>query len=283
MNIMLNELPPFPINLHLTSRCNMFCRGCFAFYGSAPELDLQGWIRTLETIRSETESRYRLKVTFAGGEPTLLPFLPRLLERARELDMATGLITNGSLLDDSYLDRIARTVDWLGISVDSLYPNTNAALGRSCLGGPILERRYLRIAAGVKERGIRLKINTVVNRLNLGEDFFPFISVARPDRWKVMQLLLVAGQNDDARSLRVSSEEYRSFVDRHSPCETMVVEPAEAMLASYVMIDPSGRPYGNAGGQVSFGSAVTEKGLLGQLEGLGYEYTKTAARKGLYF
>ena len=48
----------------------------------------------------------------------------------------------------------------------------------------------------LKQRGIRLKINTVVSRSNCEEDLTGFIARARPERWKLLQVLPVGGQND---------------------------------------------------------------------------------------
>ena len=42
----------------------------------------------------------------------------------------------------------------------------------------------------------RVKINTVVTRTNLMEDLSDFIVEARPERWKLLQVLPVEGQND---------------------------------------------------------------------------------------
>lgn len=37
-------------------------------------------------------------INFAGGEPTLCPWLPDLLRRAKELNLTTAIVTNGILL-----------------------------------------------------------------------------------------------------------------------------------------------------------------------------------------
>ncbi|WP_282071372.1 hypothetical protein [Polaribacter atrinae] len=36
------------------------------------------------------------KITFAGGEPMLCPWLPKLIKTAKELGLTTMIVTNGS-------------------------------------------------------------------------------------------------------------------------------------------------------------------------------------------
>lgn len=151
----------------------------------------------------------------------LLPFLPALATRARGAGFIVGIITNGSLLTDLAIERLIGAVDWIGVSIDALGTKANAALGRLVDGAPIPEDRYLAIAAAVRAAGIRLKINTVVNKINYRADF-------------------------------------GEFVTRHRCARNFVVEDAEAMLGSYAMVDPCGRPYGNAGGSVRYGRSILE-------------------------
>jgi radical S-adenosyl methionine domain-containing protein 2 len=135
----------------------------------------------------------------------------------------------------------------------------------------------------IKAYGYCLKINTVVSTLNHGEDMKEFIAEAAPDRWKIFQCLIVKGQNDHAASLAVSHFLFEEFIQRHSGCHSMVVEDAESMKGSYIMIDPQGRPYGNAGGSVVYGKPVLEAGFIDQLTTLGYSQEKAVQRGADYF
>ena len=99
----------------------------------------------------------------------------------------------------------------------------------------------------------RLKINTVVTRENCGEDLGGFISRARPERWKLFQVLPVAGQNDGpVDNLLVSLEEFDQYVARNRYVEslgiTVVPESNNLMTGSYVMVDPAGRFFDNVSG-----------------------------------
>ena len=41
-----------------------------------------------------------------------------------------------------------------------------------------------------------MKLNTVVNAMNLDDDMSELVLKLRPDRWKIFQVLPVDGQND---------------------------------------------------------------------------------------
>ena len=57
-------------------------------------------------------------------------------------------------------------------------------MGRTTRVGPLSETDYLRVVDMLKQRGIRLKINTVVTRINYNEELTGFIAKAGPERWK---------------------------------------------------------------------------------------------------
>jgi radical S-adenosyl methionine domain-containing protein 2 len=65
-------------------------------------------------------------------------------------------------------------------------------------------------------------MNTVVCSLNWEEDMSRHVLDLQPDRWKVFQVLVLEQENAggpgdlrDARPLRVTGDQYWSFVRRH--------------------------------------------------------------------
>jgi len=271
------------INLHITQRCNMACIMCFSKYACGTELDEQGWRSCIDQIAQETSSINHRKINFVGGEPTLFGGLSRLLIHARQLNFTTAIVTNGRLVDGHFLDVNSKTLDWIGISVDSMTSQINAKLGRTDAGIAWGVEHYLDLANNIRQRGYKLKINTVVNAFNHKEDFNNFIEDACPERWKVFQYLSVIGQNEASSALKVQQADFQDFIQRHLRCRTMEVENAEDMKGSYIMIDPCGRPYGNRDGIVLYGKPISEAGLVPQLAGLGYTHERAASRGAFYF
>ena len=105
-------------------------------------------------------------VILTGGEPTLFEELPKLIAYAIERRLPPRLITNGQKTADlGYLRSLARAgLGHMHISVHSCRPEVQAALS---LNPDSLDniRRSLKNAARL---GIRVDINTVINKANAG-------------------------------------------------------------------------------------------------------------------
>lgn len=187
-----NEIPS--VNFHLWKPCNMKCEFCFATFrdvdqdvlprGHLPREDCLTLVETLAGAGFD-------KINFAGGEPTLCPWLPDLIRRAKELAFTTSIVTNASRITPEWLDRLGSTLDWAALSIDTVDPQKLVASGRSTRDGPLSGADYLGIIDMLKERRIRLKINTVVTQVNCDEDLTDFIARARPE---VMPRLPTSGQ-----------------------------------------------------------------------------------------
>jgi radical S-adenosyl methionine domain-containing protein 2 len=266
----------------------MSCTHCFAPFhdvraqlpkGHLPEMDAVAVVRLLVEARFE-------KVNFVGGEPLLCPWLPRLIRVAKRGGATTSVVTNATRLTPAWLDAVAGDLDWVGISIDSASEDTHASMGRAVRGRALTEARYLAAANAARDRGIRLKVNTVVTRRNADEDMSALITRLRPERWKVFQALAVEGQNDPSLGFLVSDADYRAFVDRHAGVAAMgielVPESNELMRGSYAMVDPAGRFFDNAGGGHRYGRPILEVGVASAMEDVSVDAERFVARGGRY-
>jgi len=259
------------------------CPGCFAQHQVSKELGEAEWLNCIDMIDRETKSFSRRKANLVGGEPTLIPFLPRLASHLKDLGFIVGLISNGARITAAWLDSIKGAIDLLGVSIDSLDPIVNRKLGRVDCGTPMDKYRYSQIVEAIHAAGMALKLNTVVSDYNAHENFNDFIAFARPKRWKIMQYLELTGMNDTVGGFSIDNVAFWAFVERHRFCAGIAVEESRSMIDSYIMIDPAGRPYGNSGSRIQYGSPILESGLVDQLASLGYRREATAARGGFYF
>ena len=180
------------VNFHLWKPCNMRCGFCFASFQDIPREVLPaghlGREESLRVVEALGRAGFR-KLNFAGGEPTLCPWLPDLLACASALGVTTSVVTNGSRITRDWVKMVAGSLDWAALSVDSVNPDTLRRTGRQTRAGPMTEEDYLAAIALLMEYGVRVKINTVVTRDNLGEDLTGFIAAALPERWKLLQAL----------------------------------------------------------------------------------------------
>lgn len=160
------------VNFHLWEPCNMKCNFCFATFQDVKTSILpKGHLskeKAIEVILQLAEIGFE-KITFAGGEPTLCPWLPDLIKTAKEAGLVTMVVTNGSMLTDNFLVSNKSNLDWIALSIDSIKKETNIKNGRAIRGKtPLTVEFYKTIADKIKCFGYGLKVNTVVTNLSSG-------------------------------------------------------------------------------------------------------------------
>jgi radical S-adenosyl methionine domain-containing protein 2 len=222
----------------------------------------------------------RLRLNFAGGEPLL--FAKQVLaamQFAAGLGFDLSLITNGSRLSRPVVLQLAPLLKVLGISLDAAEEPANVAIGRADSRGrpsPVqLLPEMIALARAVNPQ-LAIKINTVVNAVNWHQDLSGMIEGLNPDQWKVLRML-----PSTTRNLEVTKEQFESFLQRHAHFRPIMrVEDNDAMVESYVMIDPHGRFFQN--GQREFGyaysAAILEAGAKDAFQAVTWAADKFAAR-----
>lgn len=268
----------------------MRCKFCFARFqdvknsilpkGHLPQEEAKMVVREIAKLGFD-------KITFAGGEPTLCPWLPEIITTAKELGLTTMIVSNGSYLDEKFLNENRNNLDWIAVSIDSLHAHTNISMGRAVTGKRPLEADYYYTAIDmIKSLGYGLKINTVVTKLNYREDMSDFINYAKPKRWKVLQVLPIVGQNDfHIDQFRINDSEFQQFLITHEKLgsvTTIATENNDQMKSSYVMVDPAGRFFDNASGTHHYSDPILEVGVSHAIQSMNYDLDKFLGRGGLY-
>lgn len=278
------------VNFHVWQPCNMRCAFCFGRFrdvrrqvlpeGHLAESDAAKVVALLAEAGFE-------KITFSGGEPFLCPWLPKLVQVAKQAGMATAVVTNGSLLTEELLGRLEGSLDWIALSVNSLDPEALRATGRITGSKPLSAQDYLARGRAIRTHGIRLKINTVVTGANCHADLSEFILLLQPFRWKVMQVLPVDGQNSGAvNRLLIDVEQFDQFVSRHRHVElsgiALVAERNDDMVGSYAMVDPAGRFFDNTRGCYTYSDSILACGVSEAIRQISINRSKFLSRGGRY-
>jgi radical S-adenosyl methionine domain-containing protein 2 len=268
----------------------MKCKFCFATFQDVKHSILpKGHLpreQALEVVYQLAELGFE-KITFAGGEPTLCPWLPDLIRAAKESGMTTMIVTNGSKLNTRFLETNQKHLDWITISIDSLKSETNISTGRAISGKtPIQLETYLSVIAQVKEYGYGFKINTVVNQQNYDEDMSAFIQEVKPKRWKVFQALPIKGQNDNnINNFTISLEQFDLFINKHRKVQdhtVLIPENNDQMTGTYAMVDPAGRFFDNTKGMHTYSLPIIEIGARLALQEVHQDFGKFVRRQGIY-
>lgn len=284
------RIPP-SVNFHLWEPCNMRCRYCFATFQDVKQSILpKGHLpKELAIELVHQLAPVFKKLSFAGGEPMLCPWLSELIAIAKSKGLITMLVTNGSRLSLDWLNDHRHSLDWLTLSIDSALDSTHVQLGRAEKGRAMPAEQAVRMANACRELGIRFKVNTVVTSLNAHEDMNDLMLALKPERWKVFQVLSVKGQNSGSvEPLLCSSQAFQGFIKRHQCVSRsgieLVAEDNTLMRGSYAMIDPAGRFFDDT--QIELGHTysgpILELGVERAFRQISFSLSRFAARGGNY-
>ncbi len=252
------------VNYHLTNSCNYHCTHCFGKFSDKAALTYEQACLVVDNI-----ARYFYKsgiqdgrINLAGGEPMLCNYLDELIEYINAYGIKVSIITNGSLLTVARIAKWKDKVYCIGLSIDSASDETNAKIGRCCCNNKTLTTKQLvRITQAIHRNGIKLKINTVVSKLNVNEDMRELYKRLKPDKLKLLQVEMMEGINDCARGIEISKKAFDEFCKRHkNSCHNIVFEHADDLENSYLMINPSGEVQLNDEGKYNtYGNCLEEE------------------------
>jgi radical S-adenosyl methionine domain-containing protein 2 len=283
MNLKLEKKGIIPaVNFHIWKPCNYKCKFCFGTFNDTESFNLKK-DDALAIIKQLSDFGFR-KITFSGGEPLLCPFLNELIKFAKQLNLKTCVVTNGSLLNKKWLEENTRNLDWLALSIDSIQASTNIKSGRVEKMNAINfqdEIYYSNLIKQVRKFNVKLKINTVVSSFNIDENLNNFINRAKPERWKIFQALPIKDQNDNHKDFSITLKKYKAFLNRHRNNQ-FIKESNYDMKGSYVMIDPLGRFFENTEGKHKYSEKINKIGVENALKEMNYSFKKFINRDGLY-
>ena len=259
-----NKIKELVINWHMTEVCNYSCKYCFAKWGRPNELHRSesGIVKLLDNLADyfikgtstlKDELGYEtVRLNFAGGEPMVLgDTFVTALTLAKQKGFKTSTITNGHYLINGKLALPNNSLDMIGISFDSQCLDTRKKIGRKDRKGNSFGADDLKLVLAnltQSQRGIKSKINTVVNSLNLDEDFSELITDLSPYKWKVLHVMPYG--HDE---LLISKKQFDKFVLRHSGLGLpLFPESNSTMTESYLMINPQGCFYQNVANKAGY-------------------------------
>lgn len=102
---------PIAAQMELTKRCPYDCFFCYNYWKAMKEM------KKLLSDMSETDAVFAanklieaeiFSVILSGGEPTLVDYLPEIVSLFSKASIDTTIITNGSLLTPTYLEKLSK-------------------------------------------------------------------------------------------------------------------------------------------------------------------------------
>ncbi|KAG8724664.1 Radical S-adenosyl methionine domain-containing protein 2 [Ceratobasidium sp. 395] len=281
-----DDVVPVSVNWFPNRRCNYECSFCFHTSKNTFILPLD---QAKDGLRALVDAGMR-KLNISGGEPFLNPtYIGEVFKFCKtELKLeSTSVVNNGSKVTEKWLDQYGEYLDIMAISCDTFNVETDLAHGRAEKGKPTHIGRVFEVVRWCKERGIKVKLNSVITKYNYEEDMNESIAQLAPFRWKV---LLLEGENNgtdngalrDARDLLITKEQFQSFLERHKEQACLVPEDNEAMKDSYLNLDENMRFLDcSAGGKVP-GRSILDVGVQQALQDAGFDNKMFVQRGGIF-
>lgn len=172
-----------------TLECNFVCSYCYEKKeGKKGQMDDLVANSIIKFIEKESEERIkRLNIVWYGGEPMLaLPRIESLMSNINSIcdkqhvKLSVFLVTNGYLLDDSYLSRLKKCgILSMQITLDGV-PDVHNKRRRLVNGGPTFETVYNNIIRTLhNDFHISIRVNT--DRENISSIPFLFEILAKDD------------------------------------------------------------------------------------------------------
>jgi MoaA/NifB/PqqE/SkfB family radical SAM enzyme len=228
------EIPS--VDWWMTSHCNLACDFC---YGPVPGRDpVEHRPRILQALAASSAQ----VVTFCGGEPLLVRKIDKYAATLVQRGKYTVLNTNGELLRKR-LDQGFRldSFSTVGVSIEGSTPEIHRVMrGKEADLDEVIEAARL----VSEEPGVRLKLATVVSRVN--QDDLPSLAkVVRdlaPSVWRLYQYSSRGDQNFGQQRHWIPDNKFRRLAkeakDIAKPVET--APSSEAETAGCLIVDPAG-------------------------------------------
>lgn len=156
------EAVPFSALWEMTHVCNLDCVMCYNVHLAEPELSTAEGMDLLEQLAAAGT----LRLTLSGGEILTRRDFFTLAEHARGLGFALDLKTNGTLLTPETADRLAALAP---VQVDISLLGATEVTFDAVAGSRRTLSRVLRGVRLLQERGMRVKLNTLLLDLNVAE------------------------------------------------------------------------------------------------------------------
>ena len=91
---------PLDAHIVLTTRCNLYCKGCYNTIKSDAKKDMS--LDFAKSIIDKLAELNVLSLSFGGGEPTMHPQLFEIAKYTREKNILPNVTTNGLIMTEDF-------------------------------------------------------------------------------------------------------------------------------------------------------------------------------------
>lgn len=192
---------PFILELEITWRCNLRCLHCYVDATELRRCD-ELTLGEIETILDEAVALGVEELSLTGGEVLMRADLPEILAMGRDRGMGLRFVTNGSLLDEAWFERLRPfPLKLVTISLDGVDPAVHDELrGAPCHAPTVAAIERL------LDGGVPVSIITAFSRPNVGQ--FDAIHAFCVERGLPWQVQTTTAKGRCPKDLTLSPREY---------------------------------------------------------------------------
>lgn len=168
------------IFLYITERCQLRCGHCYM--GDRLERGLVMRYKEAVDIMSYCRNLGGEYITFIGGEPTLHPDLPQLVDHALRVGYSQVMINSNGLIGQTIDDIAPSKLHYISFSLDGASPETHDAvrakgsfqIATECARKTVAAGYSVRLICTVSQRNIHEALAMLSLASNLGVDMVNF-------------------------------------------------------------------------------------------------------------
>lgn len=116
----------YSMHLYLTNECNMRCPHCYMIAGEKNENELT--TQEIKSLLSDFKKLGGIGVILSGGEIGLRSDLVEIITYAHTVELKVDILSNGTLLTEDIVNKIAHYINRAQISIDGFSEETNAKI-----------------------------------------------------------------------------------------------------------------------------------------------------------
>ena len=162
-----NQRIPISGSLELTYRCNIKCQHCYVTHCQPDYADQKELTLTeIQSIIDQVVDEGCLWFLLTGGEPLVRPDFLEIYQYLKRKGLLVSLFTNGTLLTPRLADTL---VEWRPFSIEITLYGASQETYERVTGVPGSYQRCMRGIDLIMERGLPLKLKTMVMTLNQHE------------------------------------------------------------------------------------------------------------------
>ncbi|WP_424356911.1 radical SAM protein [Methanocella sp. MCL-LM] len=196
-----------------THACNLRCRHCGSDCGPrlSEELSTEEIMATFKSVAEDFDAR-RIMLAITGGEPLLRKDLFEVMKYARSLGFRWGMVTNGTLIDDTTINNCREAgMSTVTVSIDGLRETHDHI--RRLEGSFDTAVNALKLFKASGYFAV-VQATTCVSDYNFGElrQLYDVFSAAGVDEWRLLTVNPIGRAKDDPR-FRLSAEQLVGLLD----------------------------------------------------------------------